>query len=59
MPHPQLAHIPDALLDRTPGSPGATSARARRLAAWCAAHGFRPTLLDIETERNRRRTTHA
>lgn len=50
----QLAMIPDALLMRE-RSTLSDGARAAELVAWLAERHLRPTLLDIERERARRR----
>jgi len=53
MSNPRLPEIPDDILIRRQGRGAA--AQAARLARWLDDAGFRPTLLDLEDERNRRK----
>lgn len=48
-----LTEAPDHLVMRHP-KPVEQRHRAKQLAAWCNAHGIRPTLMDLERERLRR-----
>jgi hypothetical protein len=54
MTHPMLALIPDGLLERRQGR-GADTRRAAELETWCVDHHFRPSFLELEQERRRRR----
>lgn len=56
--HPALSQVPDDLLFLGNRSVKARRRRALRLVAWLESRGWRPTALDLETERQRRATDH-
>lgn len=51
--NPKLAELPDDLLLRRQDGSGEVR-RLRALEEWCAARAFRPTWLDLDTERRHR-----
>lgn len=57
-PQSVLEAIPDALLVRS-GKPSTDATNAKHLQDWLAARGCRPSFLEIEQERTRRRTAVA
>lgn len=50
--NPKVRQIPDDLFRRPRSAAAATA-----IEAWCTAHEFRPTLLDVDNERRRRGLT--